>query len=109
MRGPRNSCAATSGLLLPVDDHGATSTAVVHPLPSGVSAGLRGPSPAPGVVISTAGDLALGPAPVIAGKRGAEHLGQTRQVFLRIPPPRVALNVAHPIFSQLPEHCYVKE
>ncbi|HEY1520079.1 MAG TPA: hypothetical protein VGF91_26890 [Solirubrobacteraceae bacterium] len=88
---------------------GATSTAVVHPLPSGASAGLRGLSPAPGAAISAAGDLALGPAPVIAGNRGAEHPGQTRQVFLRIPPPRVAPDVAHPIFSQFPDHCYVKE
>jgi hypothetical protein len=61
------------------------------------------------VAISTAGDLAVGPALVIAGKRAAEHPGQTRQVLLRIPPPHVALDVAHPIFSQFPEHCYVKE
>ncbi|MGH2885789.1 MAG: hypothetical protein ACRDPA_24340 [Solirubrobacteraceae bacterium] len=81
---------------------------MVHPLSSGGSAGLPGPSPA-GVGISTAGDLALGPAPVIAGKRGAEHPGETRHVLLRIPPPRVALDVAHPIFSQFPDHCYVKE
>jgi len=61
------------------------------------------------VAISTADDLALEPAPVIAGKRSAEHPGQTRYVLLRIPAPHVALEVAHPIFSQLPDHCYVKE
>ncbi len=58
---------------------------------------------------STAGDLVVGPVPVIAGKRGAEHPGQTGDVLVRMPPPRVALDVAHPIFSQFPGHCYVKE
>jgi len=85
------------------------STAMVHPLRSGTADGIAGPSPASAMGTSTAGDLVRGPVPVITGKRGAEHPDQTGHVLLRIPPPRVALDVAHPIFSQFPGHCYVKE
>ena len=84
---------------------------MVHPLRGGTAEGIAGPSPAPGpgVAVSTAGGLALWSVPVIRGKRGTEHPGHAGHVLLRIPPPRVALDVAHPMFSQLPDHCYVKE
>ena len=61
------------------------------------------------MAVSTAGDLTLGLVPVLAGKRVTEHPSQAGHVLLRVPPPRVALDVAHPIFSQFSGHCYVKE
>ena len=76
---------------------------------SGTADGIAGPSPTSATGTPTAGDLMLGPVPVITGKRGAEHPGQTGHVLLRIPPPRVAPDVAHPIFSQFPSYCYVKD
>jgi hypothetical protein len=90
---------------------GATSTAMIRPLQGGTGDGIAAPAPAPGsgVAVSTAGGLALWSMPVLVGKRGTEHPGHAGHVFLRVPPSRVALEVADPIFSQLPGHCYVKE
>jgi hypothetical protein len=84
---------------------------MVHLLGGGTADGIAGPSPAPGsgVAASTAGGLAFWSVPVLVGKRGTEHPGHTGHVLLRVPPPRVALDVAHPIISKLPGHCYVKE
>jgi hypothetical protein len=53
------------------------------------------------MAVSTAGDIALGP--LVAPERGAAgNAGHVGQALQRAPPLRGALEVANPVFSQLP-------